>query len=694
MTPSDRLIRAVARMLAPARSESQRMRDVRALRGQFRLAGIFMLTVALPALALAWIGFQSIRGEELSVFEAVREQSDLEIRDLMNDGESIFMDFEENVRGRLESGRSPLDNTGTLSPYLQVAFRLDRSGVVKAPFDPVNVPPLLDNSFYFSQSWRGARAAEQAGSYELATGLFGHAATQARSIHELGDATYARGRVLLKAGYIDEANVLFTEVVSDFGDVRNLQGFRLGDLARLKRGELLLAKDPAVGGPALESLTEELLEARWPMGVGGHEAAVAARAVELLEEHSDSDWLARSRGRLEEKTARLFWAEQLAPELPELNPDGRALPVSRGEFKYQTLDKALWATMWWGESSDDYYAFALDVTAIEARLDELARRATRTSIDVNMLVVAPDEDPPADTLARRSLNPYLPGWQLAVHPRDTAALDRLRTKKRAQRVSILLLAVVMITTGAVLSARLVGRELEVARTKTDFAANISHELRSPITQIRVKGEALQFGLIEAEDLPGTYDSIVRESERLSRLVDNVLDFAAIERGSKRYMFRAAAIGDTVQSAVDAARYSMEVRDMEIDVDLPMSLPVTLHDPEAIAQVMHNLVSNASKYGKDAGWIGVTGQLEPGGVAISVTDRGIGIADHEIPQLFDHFFRSSSPDARRQKGTGIGLTIVRYIVEAHGGTIEVRSEMGVGSTFTIHLPLTPPQQPRK
>ncbi len=693
MKTSDRLLRYLARQLAPARSETQRMRDVQALRGQLRLAGIFLVTVALPGLILAWIGFQSIRVEELGVWEEVRDQGDLEIRDLMNDAERLFTGFEESVRVRLESGRSPMADTGTLSPHLLVAFRLGADGSVQAPFVAQPVPPLLDHAFYFSEDWRGAGAAEEAGRFEEAAALYLKAREGARAIHEAGDATYGYGRVLMKAGRDKEAEVVFTDVVADYGDVRNLQGFRLGDLARLKRGELLLERDPAIGGPALQSLTEELLDLRWRLGGGGHEAAVAARALELLEEHSEKDWLARSRGVLEEKTARLFWAEQLAPELAELNPDGRSLPVDRGEFKYRLMDNALWATMWWGESSDDYYAFALDIHAIEGRLDELARRATRTSTDVNMLVVPPDEEPPVDTLARRSLNPYLPGWQLVVHPRDTASLDRLRTKKRAQRVSILLLSVLMIATGVVLTTRLVGRELQLARTKTDFAANVSHELRSPITQIRVKGEALQLGLVEDKDLQQAYDSIVRESERLSRLVDNVLDFAAIERGAKRYMFRPAGIGDTVRAALDAARYGMEVRGMEFEIELPTTLPITMHDPDAIAQVIHNLVSNAAKYGRKGGWIGVQGRMEGAGVAISVSDRGIGIAEDEIPLLFEHFFRSSDPEARRQKGTGIGLTIVQYIVEAHGGTIAVRSDASAGTTFTIHLPLTPPPQPR-
>ena len=311
MKASDRILRQLARLLAPASSETQRMRDVGALRGQLRLASIFMLTVALPGLALAWFGFQSIHAEELSVWEAVREQGDLEIRDLMNDSESIFTDFEEAVRGRLESGRSPLNNTGTLSPYLLVAFRLDGEGTLQAPFAAEPVPPLLDQAFYFSEAWRNAEIAEEQGDYDQAATLYQALSGEAHSIHEAGDATYAFARVLVKAGRTQEAEVVLTDVVSDFGDVRNLHGFRLGDLAQLKRGQVLLGRDPAIGGPALESLTELLLAARWTLGGGGHEAAVAARAVELLEDHSEKDWLAASRGRLEEKTGRLFWAEQI-----------------------------------------------------------------------------------------------------------------------------------------------------------------------------------------------------------------------------------------------------------------------------------------------------------------------------------------------------------------------------------------------
>ena len=113
------------------------------------------------------------------------------------------------------------------------------------------------------------------------------------------------------------------------------------------------------------------------------------------------------------------------------------------------------------------------------------------------------------------------------------------------------------------------------------------------------------------------------------------------------------------------------------------------DREAIGQVLVNLISNAAKYGQDGGWVGVKVVQGLDGVEVSVSDHGIGISKEDQSQIFEHFFRSTDPGVRRQKGTGIGLTIVRYIVEAHGGTIGVESQPGEGTTFTVTLPYEPP-----
>ena len=129
--------------------------------------------------------------------------------------------------------------------------------------------------------------------------------------------------------------------------------------------------------------------------------------------------------------------------------------------------------------------------------------------------------------------------------------------------------------------------------------------------------------------------------------------------------------------------------MTVELELPEDLSPIWHDPDAVSQVLTNLLSNAAKYGKDAGWIGVRLRLLPDGVEVDVVDRGIGIVAEEQKHIFEQYYRANDPKARRHKGTGIGLTIVKYIMEAHGGRIGVRSAPGEGSTFTLFFPLKAP-----
>ena len=258
-----------------------------------------------------------------------------------------------------------------------------------------------------------------------------------------------------------------------------------------------------------------------------------------------------------------------------------------------------------------------------------------------------------------------------------------------RRLWIVLVTLGLIILGILLSARQIKRELDIARMQTDFAANVSHELRSPITQIRLKGEMLMLGMCDEEqERQEAYQAIVRESERLSRLVDNVLDFGAIERGLKQYDLRPADLSVTVHRAVDIVSSSQEVQNKTLDLSLSEILPAVEHDPDAIAQCVINLVSNAAKYSDVNGWIGIRCRVLQRAVEITVSDKGIGIAAQDLKNIFEPFFRSEDKSARLRKGTGIGLTITRYIMEAHGGQVSVQSRPGVGSTFTLRFPCSP------
>lgn len=683
------LQRLLRRLLASGRGEVRAMEDALHIEGVLKFVGVFAATIVLPASLLAYFGVASIAVEEKSVWAEVERDGQAAA-----DGFSVqvtrrFTSFERRLADRLGSGRSPLEARGELDPHLLLALRFDQDGWLQAPFGREDADPGATQAPLFDPAWQAARAAERAGEAPaLVAGRYAVAVRQAGSPEVEGRARYDQARLLAQAGELRAAQAQLELVIERTPRIRDPWGMRLGDLARLDHGILVAAADDAEGARELRALIEDLLSTRWVIGQGG-EAAVARRALSLLEPYGEREWVAVARGRVAERAAMLYWAERLMPELMRVAVETAPLADSEGLVRWTVGQRALWATTWFG---GELYVFALDLPAIASELKADARGSVRPDGDVVAFVAMPSEPGPTDPMVQRSLAPWLSGWALVVEPRDPAALATAQSRKRNQRFGVVFLAVVLIAVGSVLSARIIKRELDVARMQTDFAANVSHELRSPITQIRIKGEALMLGLIdEQEELDESYQAIVRESERLSRLVDNVLDFSAIERGAKRYTLRPGDIAETVYRAVDSISSAQEVLDKELDVELPPDLPPVFHDSDAVQQCVINLVSNAAKYSQPGGWIGIRGRVLEQGVEIGVSDRGIGIAPHDLRAIFEPFFRSKDALARRRKGTGIGLTIVQYIMLQHGGRVGVQSRPGHGSTFTLRFPLEPPDE---
>jgi signal transduction histidine kinase len=147
------------------------------------------------------------------------------------------------------------------------------------------------------------------------------------------------------------------------------------------------------------------------------------------------------------------------------------------------------------------------------------------------------------------------------------------------------------------------------------------------------------------------------------------------------------IGDVLAKAVRSESPQLEAEGLDVELDIASNLPMVRVDRDAIGQVVTNLLSNAAKYGSAGGWVGITARRTPKAVQIIIADKGMGISPEDLDQLFVHFFRSEDADVRKQKGTGIGLSIVRYIVEAHGGEIRADSTRGIGTRFIVTLPLT-------
>lgn len=672
-------------VLARRGGEVRAHQDLRHLEKVGRLASVFAITMILPIAFLAFLALSSIRSEELSLDADLRARGRSTVTQLQREVEAIFARFEGAVLERLARGEVPTTNLGELSPHLRAAFRFDPEGELAGPFQlPTQAAPV-DPSAGWQRAVRAARARE-ASDPTSAREAWATARASTREPALVGEAILGEARALAAAGRLPEAHAVLAELYPEYADRRDARGFRLGDLSLLERTRWLIARgDTEAANSALQELVDDRLDDPWVIGEAA-DPAVVREALRRLEGLAPTEWLAGRRARLNDRQAQLDWADLVQDEIEVVYS---RLP-SPEDFRYlgaRNDSPAVWAIV--RAQDGTYYAFSFSAQALA---EELRGRVEQLDALESELVarVYLGEDVPDTAFAARGLGPWLPTVTLSVEPKDPEGLARSKNRRRSVRIAIVVTAVFVSVVGALWVARMIAGEVENARQRADFAANVSHELRSPITQIRLKGEALQLGLVEAgDDMQQHFDGIVRESERLSRLVDNVLDFAAIERGAKSYQLRLEPLDAAIVSSVEAARPTLEQLGMEVHLELPDDVPRLWIDRDAVGQVLTNLLSNAAKYGAEGAWVRVRVRPVADGVELSVADRGIGISEAELPRVFDDFFRSADPKVRRTKGTGIGLAIVRYIVEAHGGTIGVESTPGRGSTFTIVLPLVPP-----
>ena len=241
--------------------------------------------------------------------------------------------------------------------------------------------------------------------------------------------------------------------------------------------------------------------------------------------------------------------------------------------------------------------------------------------------------------------------------------------------------------GLALAYRSVSKEVSLARLKSDFVSNVSHELRTPLSLIQLYAETLELGRIQSQEKKEEYYRIIRkESERLGRLINNILDFSRIEAGRKEYDMRETDIAELVRNTMDAYRYQIEKHGFDFELSIESSLPTVRVDREAIARALVNLVNNALKYSADDKFLLVRLYRENGMVKLEVVDRGIGIARRDQAKIFEKFYRTGDPLVHNTKGSGLGLPLVRHITQAHGGRIEVESMPGKGSKFTLSLPV--------
>jgi signal transduction histidine kinase len=236
-------------------------------------------------------------------------------------------------------------------------------------------------------------------------------------------------------------------------------------------------------------------------------------------------------------------------------------------------------------------------------------------------------------------------------------------------------------------------ELEgVERLRRELVANVSHELKTPISALRAHLENLLDG-VERPD-PETLQVMLAQSERLSRLVEQLLDLSRLESGDVPLDLRPVEIGPLAAEVLSEIEVARARAGVAVEVRVPEGLPPAMADRERIHQVLFNLVDNALRFTPPGGRVTLSAEAQGRAVRVRVEDTGVGIPPEHLPYLFERFYRADAARSRGDGGTGIGLAICRSVVEAHGGRIWAESEPGRGSAFTFELPAAVTAGPRR
>ncbi len=289
-------------------------------------------------------------------------------------------------------------------------------------------------------------------------------------------------------------------------------------------------------------------------------------------------------------------------------------------------------------------------------------------------------------------------WRIQVSPNASEELAAHVQSRRILEIVTVTLSCAVIVAGVAAILFAAEKQRRISALQSDFVANVSHELKTPLALVRMFGEMLQSGRVANEAKQKEYlEIIVRESERLSALIENVLDFARVERGRDAYELAKGDVGAAVERAVAVYRYRAEREGVELTLSVALGLPPARIDERAIQLAVINLIDNALKYAPDGKVIAIAVAPEGRVVAVRITDEGPGVAEVERERIFERFVRGARPptpsasgDGGRApvRGSGIGLALVRHIAESHGGRAWVEPAGARGSSFVFTIPAAP------
>ncbi|HEY4362503.1 MAG TPA: HAMP domain-containing sensor histidine kinase [Bryobacteraceae bacterium] len=380
---------------------------------------------------------------------------------------------------------------------------------------------------------------------------------------------------------------------------------------------------------------------------------------------------------------RLFLMDELRTLDPSLSfPTQEAERLAQQYQATNTAPPDTWQLPW--DRQRPAEAIALDRTATIQSLTQSLLDQQTPSKSVRFTLLPPDSSSSSDSI---QAGPLFPTWRLSFTLLDTKPLDEAARARRASYLYAGFLTIAaMILTGA-LTTNVFRRQLRLARLKTDLVAAVSHELKTPLASMRLLVDNLLDDPAHDPVKTREYlELIAGENHRLTRLIENFLTFSRIERNRQRFDFVPLDPAELIQTAAQLMRERLQPPQCRFEIETAPGLPQLQADEDALVTVLLNLIDNAYKYTPSDRKISVRARHASASVIFEVADNGIGIAPRDQKRIFRRFYRVDQRLARETQGCGLGLSIVDFIVKAHGGRVTVQSHPGQGSTFKVTLPV--------
>jgi signal transduction histidine kinase/tetratricopeptide (TPR) repeat protein len=701
-----------------------------ALKRQKKLIIIFLLTIFLPSIALSIFGIRAIRNERFRLVQQLEDEHGRAAAFLKSQIDSRFEDVEfalQNLAQTLSfreknyaSVKEALNNKFRDDPLIELVFLAYKDEEplfpLILPVSPIRAPAVL-SPINSTQSER----LEKAQRMEFGQKNFSEAVLLYEQVFSRSEDRDVQARMLnnmarcyTKLKNYEKAIQCYYQICEKYPQCLTSSSLPLDLIAKIQIVKCCRNKgDHEIFISNALELYRNILRRQWPLNADQFNTYASmvekdlSNYLSMDERDSDNDGYAQEFEQLKELRHKLNeqWdvvkniKSSILPELQRrlsLNPDSAADSLRHSRTINQKDYLVVASAVSQGEKEDflgllgvkidDVHLISQEVNKI---LDDFpfSQEVSFSLSNLSGRILSEYGNP---SLNNSTYTAYFeesfPPWKIDFFSAGMGESGVIDLRKSFYFWTILTV-LVLLTFGTVLVVRTVAHEMEVLRVKSDFVSSVSHEFKTPITAIKTSIERLQHGKVKTPDKMKEYYSIIsKDADKLSSLVRNILDYSKVDAGRKQYFFQETDLAQLVKEEIGNFERDKIFAGIKIDTKISSDIPDIDIDREGFSLALNNLLENAAKFSPGRRVIFVEVRKEAESVRVDVKDLGMGIDPGEMDKIFDKFYQGKNAARQSFRGTGLGLTLVKHVMDAHGGKVEVKSKIGKGSTFSLIFPI--------